>query len=411
MQRYKGTLSPIIMCARVTVLVPIAMFILRLVPAGATPIPPSSSIAQKQLELGIAVLQKKSSTENLVLSPYSIHAGLTLARIGAVGPTGSALDKILFASSYSTQTLAEYAKLHTAVQSSTDTATSTLANSIWISDKGSFTNRFRSDSSSGFNAEPRSIDFQKSEQARATINKWVSDKTKALIPNLLPAGMPKPQTSATLVNALYFKAAWDSTFQKGLSKDGEFWRSNGSTVRVPIMHQTSSMSYFENETWQAAQLSYAHGAYVYQILVPRSRLSAAEVARRLSPELIQTVLHSSTRSRVKLTMPRHKIRQSCELVDVLRSLGAELPFSGQADYSGMTALPVTIGAVVHEAVVLVDEAGTEAAAATAVTMEKTAFFFKDEPKEVTADHPFAFIIAHATSQAPLFVGVLGDPRL
>lgn len=410
MPGYMAVFSTIIVQWRAAVLAAALIQSLSWQPVMATPEPHPSSIVSKQLELGMALLQQNSSPDNLVISPYSIHAGLTLARVGAVGATASALDKALFSAPYSAQTLAEYAQLNTAVVAATDTATTTLANSVWISNKGSFTAKFLADTSRSFKAEPRTIDFEHSEHARNTINQWVSNKTKALIPHLLPPGMPRPQTSATLVNALYFKAAWDTAFGKDLTKDGDFWISNGTTITAPMMHQNSFMPYFENDTWQAVQLSYARGTYSYLLLIPRSRKSVGEVVRHLSPELVRTALSSSTRTRVKLTMPRYKIRQSCELVNAMRSLGTEAPFSSHADYSGMTNLPVTIGAVIHEAVVLVDELGTEAAAATAVTMEKMALFVKDEPKEVTADRPFAFAIIHTTSQAPLFIGIVGDPR-
>jgi serpin B len=376
----------------------------------ATPAANTSPITPKQLELGVTLLQRNISANNLALSPYSIHAGLTLARVGAVGTTGVELDRVLFPSPYSTETLAQYATLNATVSSSSDTSTVTLANSIWITDRGSFTAKFLRDTSSGFQAEPRTIDFQRSEQARKTINEWVSRQTKSLIPNLLPPGIPRPQTTSTLVNALYFKGSWDTPFQKGSTKDGDFFVSRGSTVKVPMMHQTGSVPYLENGKWQVAQLSYARGAYSYLVLLPRERRNSEDVARELSPALIRTALDSSTRSRVKLTMPRHKIRQRHELAETMRSLGVVIPFSDRADFSEMTALPVTIQAIIHEAVVQVDEVGTEAAAATAVIMAKTAFLLEDAPKEMKVDRPFAFAIVHTASQAPLFLGVVGDPR-
>ena len=66
-----------------------------------------------------------------------------------------------------------------------------------------------------------------------------------------------------------------------------------------------------------------------------------------------------------------------------------MSFSGGADFKGMTGdRDLFIADVVHKAFVSVDEAGTEAAAATAVVMELTAI--PETPVEVTIDHPFIF---------------------
>jgi len=376
----------------------------------AEPLPDSTHhITQKQLSLGLSLLKQERSERNHSLSPYSIHAGLSLARIGAVGATGSELDKLLFSGPFSPKTLADYAALNSAVTRSEETISANLANSVWISDQGTFTNQFLKDTTEGFHTEARSIDFRQTDLARKTINSWVSGKTNALIPNLLPPGIPRPDTTATLVNALYFKGAWDNPFAKGQTKNGDFWFSDGTKVATPMMHLETSLPYFESREWQAVQLSYAHGSYVYLLLVPRQRLTVASIAQALTQRIIQEVLNTTTRSTVKLSMPRHKVRQSRELVESLKALGITQPFSEKADYSAMTALPATITSVIHEAVVNLDEAGTEAAAATAVIMAKTAMFFGDSPKELKADHAFAYAIIHKTTQAPLFIGIVSNP--
>ena len=140
-----------------------------------------------------------------------------------------------------------------------------------------------------------------------------------------------------------------------------------------------------------------------------TRLTTSSIASTLTQRVIQSALETTTRSTIKLSMPRHKIRQTRELVDSIKALGITQPFSEKADYSAMTTLPATITSIIHEAVINIDEAGTEAAAATAVIMAKTAMFFGDSPKELKADHPFAYAIVHKVTQAPLFVGIVGNP--
>ena len=68
---------------------------------------------------------------------------------------------------------------------------------------------------------------------------------------------------------------------------------------------------------------------------------------------------------------------------------------------------LTIAEVIHKAFVAVDEAGTEAAAATAVIMELTAAPM--EPVELTIDHPFIFLIRDIETGSILFIGRVMNP--
>ena len=65
--------------------------------------------------------------------------------------------------------------------------------------------------------------------------------------------------------------------------------------------------------------------------------------------------------------------------------------------------------MLHKAFVSVDEAGTEAAAATAVIMELTAM--PGEPVEVTIDRPFIFLIRDIESGTILFIGRVVNPSV
>jgi serpin B len=109
-------------------------------------------------------------------------------------------------------------------------------------------------------------------------------------------------------------------------------------------------------------------------------------------------------------MPKFELRYRCDLVDNLRQLGVSEPFSSGADFSAMSKLPISISAVLHESFIRVDEKGTEAAAATAVMMTRSAAFL-EQPKVVNIDRPFVIILIEKGSRVPLFLGVIGEPKL
>jgi serpin B len=96
---------------------------------------------------------------------------------------------------------------------------------------------------------------------------------------------------------------------------------------------------------------------------------------------------------------------------VLAGMGMPLAFTDEADFSGITAAqPLHIDEVVHQAYIDVNEAGTEAAAATAVVMTAAARFVRPEPPvEMIVDRPFRFAITDLRGGLPLFLGRVTDP--
>ena len=91
--------------------------------------------------------------------------------------------------------------------------------------------------------------------------------------------------------------------------------------------------------------------------------------------------------------------------------GCQTGLQRRADFSGIGKERLAISEVVHKAFVEVNEAGTEAAAATAVGMVKCAAVHPAlEPKVFRADHPFLFFIRDRDSGAVLFAGRVLEPQ-
>ena len=75
-------------------------------------------------------------------------------------------------------------------------------------------------------------------------------------------------------------------------------------------------------------------------------------------------------------------------------------------FSGMDGTKdLSISDAFHKAFVLVNENGTEAAAATGVVIG-----VKSMPPRVTVDRPFIFLIRDIATNTTLFVGRVMDPR-
>jgi serpin B len=113
-----------------------------------------------------------------------------------------------------------------------------------------------------------------------------------------------------------------------------------------------------------------------------------------------------------VTVPKFKTTQQFELGGTLAVLGMPQAFRPSADFSGMTGnREFFISAVIHKAYIDVNEEGTEAAAATAVTMRAMAVRAPNPapPPVFRADHPFVFLIRDRRSNSILFMGRMADP--
>ena len=117
---------------------------------------------------------------------------------------------------------------------------------------------------------------------------------------------------------------------------------------------------------------------------------------------------------VSLTMPKFEFESEFSLADTLEAMGMPDAFDlRKADLSGMGISECPGGGgnpfiadVIHKAFVLVDEEGTEAAAATAVVILESEVA---DPIEVTVDRSFVFLIRDSATDAILFVGRIEKP--
>jgi serine protease inhibitor len=117
---------------------------------------------------------------------------------------------------------------------------------------------------------------------------------------------------------------------------------------------------------------------------------------------------------VVMRLPRFTANQRLSMAPLLDSLGMKTAFTDSADFSRMCATePLKINSVIHQAFVTVGEKGTEAAAATAVSMVAGSAAPREEPKPklFIADHPFLFFIVDERNGGILFAGRVDMPEI
>jgi serpin B len=245
------------------------------------------------------------------------------------------------------------------------------------------------------------------------INRWVARQTEGKIDKLLDT--IDPDAPAVILNAVYFKAAWKTPFVARATSDEDFRLTPATTVKVSTMHRLGSHQVATRPGFRAIRLPYSVDALSMVVVLPDAVGGADRLARELDAPALAVLFRELTEWKtVSLALPRFKTSFKARLGELFQAAGMRRAFDPRlADFSGMTnrpprEAPLAISDVIHRAVIDVTEEGTEAAAATAVTMMTTSMPSRVEPFVV--DRPFLFYIADDATGAILFEGRISDPR-
>jgi serpin B len=352
---------------------------------------------------------------NTAISPYSLYTVLAMARAGAKGDTADQLDTALRAKGVDAQgaviTAVDdgvAAALTAAKKAATDDAEPMViqpANQAWVQNGFEVHQEYLDTLAVQYGIEAMGADFAAGpEKMRAAINTWVADRTNDLIPELFPQGSIDESTVIVLVNALYLKAPWANPFVKG--QPAAFHTDDGE-VQAPMMKGHDPVRGATGEGWTAVTIPYLGGMLTMTVLVPdKGKFDA--VLKTLDGTAMVTA--AGTKKSVMLTMPMFDISTTTAAQQVAEKLGITDIFQPDAvDLSGIAGVRGDLYAqsLLHQCVVKVDEKGTEAAAATGLSMGTTAMPMVD--LDLIVDRPFLFWISETRTEAPLFLGIVTDP--
>jgi serpin B len=364
---------------------------------------------------------KTQSDGNMFYSPYSLSLALAMAYAGANGDTATEMastlhftlsrDALDAAFNYLSLELDKRGQTSTSLTGQADEGFQlNVVNDAWGQKNFVFLESYLDTLAVNYGAGLRVLDFiNDAEGARQAINQYISDKTQGKITDLIPQGAVTDLTRLILTNAIYFKAAWQSPFAKQSTGDGSFNLLNGSVVTVSMMHQAEYLNYMKGAGFQALELPYDDGQLSMVVLLPDAG-QFNNFQNTLDPIAVSNIIASMAREDVILSLPKFQFDSSFSLKQALSAMGMPLAFSDKADFSGMTGTPgLEISDVVHKAFVSVDEAGTEAAAASAVIMVGSAM--PANQVTLSVDRPFIFLIRDVSTGTVLFVGRVLNPAV
>jgi serpin B len=356
--------------------------------------------------------QSVGKTPNTAISPYSLFTVLAMARAGAKSTTAAQIDAALKAEGGDAQgsvISAVDAGIAEAIAASKNAGTDVepmviqAANQVWVQNGFQVRQEYLDALAAQYGVEAMAADFAADpEKMRAAINSWVSERTNKLIPELFGQDTIPPDVLVVLVNALYLKARWQLPF--GLVDPAPFTTAAGSTVQATMMLGPKPMGGTIARGWTSATIPYSGGRASMTLLVPDAGRFPATLAA-LDPAMMAAA--GRTTSAISLTMPRFSMTTAPDAMEIAKKLGI-VDLFGPADLSGIAGAPgeLVASAFVHQAVVTVDQNGTEAAAASGIGIRLS---LPHIDMEMTVDRPFLFWISENRTGAPLFLGTVTDP--
>jgi serine protease inhibitor len=329
-------------------------------------------------------------TESFVFSPLSIYEAMYLLLVGAKDQTAKELSRLLKTNPCSED-------IRTMIRLKKNFGdNNTIINKIYIRNGAPVKMSYVNALAPICNTKKAIFD----DTFVSTVNTDVKNLTHGLIPKILD-NINKDMVMLIL-NVIYFKGMWQKTFSESESTPDTFYSSPPRSVTY--MKQESSFMYSEDADYQLIEKPYRDNIFTMGFFLPKD--SAATMDNFDTQRINYLMSHLSSRI-VNMSIPKFKQQYHNDINDIIKQLGVKTIFCTSANFEHIFAptkhTNYFVSKIIHEAVINVDEKGTEAAAMTAIIAVDSAFS-RDRPIIFNANHPFAYYIRHIPSNIIVFLG-------
>ena len=382
--------------------------------AAASPVPAPWRQADFAADLYRKAASVQPADENVMLSPWGVANLFALLQTGARGDTAKGMAFALQLGGVEPpepdETAATFRESRTNLErAANDDVALELSDSLWIKPGFALSESFRSLARDAFDADVRLTWM--GAKGREAINAFVAGKTHDRIKDLIqPPVLDDPLTRLVAVDTVYLKAKWDMPFEKDATRDRTF-HAPGGDVEVPFLHDTRHAEILDAPECAALRLPYRFGSAEMLIILPSPSNTLADVEAKLSGPWLDRLAASPWRGEAVLALPKFDFGSEHDLKPILEPMGMGAAFDpARADFSGI-APQLYIGTAIQKANVTVDEAGTEAAAATFAVALASAMPGPPPPppRPFVADKPFLFLIRETRTGLILFLGRVCKP--
>lgn len=341
--------------------------------------------------------------DNLLISPISANLALSMLSNGARGTTQDSLQRVLGYGDFTqAQVNQYYNKLLMSLPRLDSATTLDIANSIWYREGFNVLPDFLDTNRQFYQAEVSALDFG-NPAAKGTINGWVSDQTNGKIPEIVDE--ISAEKMMYLINAIYFKGAWQHPFDEDRTSKSAFALPGGTSVDADFMNIERTFHVLNSGDLQGIELPYGNGQFSMVVLMPKEG-TLRQFVKTLSADRIGEIYSGFARKRANLFLPKFKFEYENTLNDELSRLGMDIAFTDRADFSGLAKESLLLDQVKQKTFIEVNEEGTEAAAVTSVGVSVTSM---PVVQTMRFDKPFVFLIRENNCGLVLFTGMINNP--
>ncbi len=345
--------------------------------------------------------QLADGEDNVVLSPHSAAAALSMLANGASDSTRKQLRDVLCSGKDLPLINSGNYYLNSRLSAfNTDEWKLTSANSLWLDDSFDVKPAFLQTAVNYYDAEVQRLVLK---DAKDIINNWISDNTDGEIKNAV--GDIDESEKAIIVNAVLFDDEWVTPYEESDIKDGVFHGAKGD---VTASYMTSEEAYLETSYGQGITKGFANLPLRFAALLPPEGTEITEFAENLTAARWQALLDSRKSTLFcKASIPQFDLKAQYSLAEPLKELGITDAFDkGKADFSALSnSDSIYISDVTQDAFVRINAKGAKAGAATVIKGNSMSVP-SEEIKMLKFDRPFVFVIYDNESGIPVFTGIV-----
>ena len=350
-------------------------------------------------DFSFRLLRAVNEQKSIVLSPLSITCLLSMTNNGAAGQTQSEVSQLLGCQPEAAN--AFYKKLIPYLTGNGEGSCFSMANALFVNPKWKLKEDFRSQAVGNYQA------WISNDLNVKSVNDWCSTQTRGMIPQMVDE--IDPNTLLTALNAVYFESQWSDTFDANGTRLKDFTLADGTSVKLPLMHQKHLFCYGEGKDFAMLTMPYTDGCSMV-VLLPDEDSSLDRLLSSIGYDDFNKVWKKSTTCRVDILLPRFETEVEQPLIPVMQLLGVRSMFDARrADYSRLAyverGVPVYVSEMKQKARIEVSETGTKAAAVT----EQSFLVGAARPPQYRnctfhATRPFLYMITDNYTGAILFIG-------
>lgn len=373
----------------------------------------ASVVALPSTEFAFRLFKElRPGSRNLVVCPYGARVVLAMLWEGSTGETRREMAEALRLDENSESHANHYERLGRPLGFQLETERRGLemltASSLWCDEGCAPKPGYAKTLKEHYWAEIHTLRFCASDSA-GEVNGWVREKTGGRILGIV--GSLEGLSPMVAMNAVYFKGLWMKPFETELTREEEFTREDGKKEMVPMMRQSGEFGYEERGGAQIVSLPYI-GDMTMCVVLPPKDANFSQFCAELSSTVGTrwTVAMRERDGHVRL--PRFRMEATADLAAALREMGMARVFGARrATLEGISNhKPFYLMAMMQKDFVEVNEKGTEAAAATWMTLGAAEFEVPTQPPfEMIVNRPFVFAICDSLSGVVVFLGAVVDP--